>query len=146
MHMAKPFDWRSYLDEIEDLAAQGLTEEQIISCLPIQKTTYFKYKAEQPEFSDAIKRGQHKGIKLVTNALMQNALKGNLGAQVFYLKNRSKGSWKENPDQGLEKTAQEIAKEITKSIASMDPLLDGTDNDALDKKVGASDPSEGSPS
>lgn len=77
------------LDEVEALAAQGLTHEQIALSLGVSETTLYKNKAELPEVAEAIKRGQAKGISAVTNALFESAKGGNLGAQVFYLKNRA---------------------------------------------------------
>ena len=63
--------------------------EQICSCLDWSHETLCKKKRQHTELAEAIKRGQNKGIETVTNALMENAKSGNLGAQVFYLKNRA---------------------------------------------------------
>ena len=84
--------------EVERLAAQGLTQEQICSCIGISTSTLHKYKKTNAEFAEALKRGQHRGIEAVTNALFQSAVEGNLGAQVFYLKNRGREDWKDKQD------------------------------------------------
>ena len=84
--------------EVERLAAQGLTQEQICSCIGISTATLYKYKKLDKDFAEALKRGQHRGIEAVTNALFQSAVEGNLGAQVFYLKNRGKEDWKDKQD------------------------------------------------
>ena len=91
----KPYDWRSDLDQIETMRAQGLTEKQVYHCLGISHETFYKYKREQPEFADAIEKGASKGIQMVANALFNNAINGNLGAQCFYLKTRDKENWSE---------------------------------------------------
>ena len=43
--------------------------------------------------SDAIKRGEAKGLAKVTNSLFKSANEGNVTAQIFYLKNRDVNSW-----------------------------------------------------
>jgi predicted transcriptional regulator len=76
-----------------EMAARGLTQEQIASCLGMgESTIYAKFK-EYPEFEDAIKRGRDKGINIVANALFENATSGDKIAQMFYLKCRA--GWKE---------------------------------------------------
>lgn len=83
------------LKQVESLAAQGLTQAQICSCMGFSTTTLTKYKKIDTAFAAALKRGQHKGISEVTNALFKNAQDGNLGAQCFYLKNRDAENWKD---------------------------------------------------
>jgi hypothetical protein len=81
------------LKTVESLAAQGLTQEQIASCLGICVDTLIEKKKEYSEFSDSIKRGQSKGIAAISNSLFQSAKSGNTTAQLFYLKCRA--GWKE---------------------------------------------------
>lgn len=85
--------------KVEALAAQGLTLEQIASVLGIHLATLCAHKSKYSELNEAWKRGQDKGIATVTNALFENAKKGNLGAQCFYLKNRDSDNWKERVEQ-----------------------------------------------
>jgi hypothetical protein len=77
-------------EQVENLAAQGLTVDQIALVLGIHKATLFDKQNEYPDFSDAIKRGRGKGIANVTNALYEKATvdKDNT-AMIFYLKNRA---------------------------------------------------------
>tara|TARA_Y100000310_G_scaffold101296_1_gene99291 strand:+ start:1011 stop:1355 length:345 start_codon:yes stop_codon:yes gene_type:complete len=79
----------------EALAAQGLTKEQIARCLGIHYMTLNRKEKKLRKFSEAIKSGQAKGIAQVTNYLMDNAKAGNATAQIFYLKNRSPGEWRD---------------------------------------------------
>ena len=85
------------IKKAEALASQGLTQEQIFYSLGIGKSTYYLRKAEIKEFSDAIKRGQAKGIATVTNALFKKAVKGDNVAMIFYLKNRDPLNWSDKP-------------------------------------------------
>lgn len=81
------------LNEVERLAALGLTQEQIAASLGISARTLDNRKKESAEFADAIKAGQAQGISEIANALWQNAKGGNVTAQIFFLKARAK--WKD---------------------------------------------------
>lgn len=79
----------------ESLAAQGLTMEQIAHVLGICRATLHDKANKYPDFSDAIKRGQAKGIAQITNKLFQKAKDGDNTAMIFYLKNRDPQNWKD---------------------------------------------------
>ena len=81
--------------EAETLAAQGLTMAQIALALGMGHSTLYEKKESYPEFSDAIESGKAKGIATITNALFQNAKKGDTQAQKYYLNNRDKENWKD---------------------------------------------------
>ena len=83
------------LARVEAKARKGLTQEQIADVLGINFRTLYKHKKTNREFREAIKRGQSKGIEKVTNALFNNAINGNIAAQIFYLKNRAAADWKD---------------------------------------------------
>ena len=81
------------LKQVESLAANGLTDEQIASALGISRTTLANRKRENEQFVQAIKRGKAKGIALVTNKLMESIKGGNMTAMIFFLKTQA--GWKE---------------------------------------------------
>ena len=81
------------LKQVESLAANGLTQEQIASALGISESTLTKRKKENTDFTDAIKRGKAKGIALVTNKLMESIKGGNMTGMIFFLKTQA--GWKE---------------------------------------------------
>jgi DNA-binding CsgD family transcriptional regulator len=85
------------LKQVEGLAAQGLTEGQIADALGITQNTLTNHKKRNLEFLDAIKRGQAKGIGVVTNKLMEQIKSGNTTAMIFYLKCRA--GWKEKTEE-----------------------------------------------
>jgi len=87
------------ISKVEALAATGLTIEQICSVIGWNPNTLYKKKKAHNELSEALKRGQDRGVATITNALFQNAKQGNLGAQVFYLKNRA--GWRDKFDQEI---------------------------------------------
>ena len=101
------------LDKVEGFAAQGLTQEQIALSIGISTTTLFEKKNINSDFTDAIKRGQAKGVATVANALFQSATTGrNTVAQIFYLKNRASQEWKDRTEHAgtLEFTNKTIMK------------------------------------
>jgi hypothetical protein len=81
------------LADIENLAGRGLTHAQIADSLGVSARALFNHKARDQEVADAIKRGQAKGVFVVASALMEQVKKGNVTAQIFYLKCR--GGWTE---------------------------------------------------
>ncbi len=81
------------LKQVESLAANGLTQEQIAAALGISESTLHKRKQENTEFTAAIKRGKAKGIALVTNKLMESIKGGNMTGMIFFLKTQA--GWKE---------------------------------------------------
>jgi len=110
-YQAKPiFDeaGRSYelprvdLDEVEMMASVGMTTKQIADALHIAPSTFGKLVKNDPTVQEALDRGTARGVKMVTDSLFQNAMKGNVAAQIFWLKNR--GAWqdKQELDQRLQ--------------------------------------------
>lgn len=111
------------LSEIEMMASVGMTTKQIADALKLPPTTFGKLVKNDPTVQEAIDRGTSRGIKMVTDSLFQNALKGNVAAQIFFLKN--KGGWadKQELDQRLQvdtKMNFEDAVEALKA-AGIDP-------------------------
>lgn len=86
------------IKKAEALAAQGLTMEQIASVLGMGSTTLYVKQNEVPELQEAIKRGRHKGLATITNALFQKAKSGDNTAMIFYLKNRDPENWRDRRD------------------------------------------------
>ena len=83
------------LKQVEKLAAQGLTKEQIARTLGVCYDTLNERQKEYPEFADAIKNGQSKGLAKITNKLFQKASEGDNTAMIFYLKNRDPNNWED---------------------------------------------------
>ena len=106
------------MKKAEDYAAKGLTIDQIASVLGFSDATIYERQQEYPDFYDALKRGRATGIANVTNALYEKAtVDKDLGAQVFYLKNRA--GWRDRHE--VETTVE------TKHVID----LTGIDNESL---------------
>jgi len=75
---------------VENLMTKGLTKEQAAGMLGVSVSTFMLHQTENSEFSDAIKRGQARGIDAVTNALFEKAtIDRDNTAMIFFLKNRA---------------------------------------------------------
>lgn len=113
--------------EIEVWLRDGLTEKQIIKNLGIGKTTWEGYKNKHEELMELLKKGRASQVQEVENALfkaatgyyytVQEAVKikngdgsesvetvtlkkfkpPETGAMCFFLKNKDKGNWADNP-------------------------------------------------
>lgn len=91
------FDYK----EVTNLAARGLTLEQVGAALGVTGRTIINRLNDDPEFADAFEKGRAKGIAKVADALFKNAVEeNNTAAQIFFLKSR--GGWKETDKQEIE--------------------------------------------
>lgn len=111
------------LDEIEMMASVGMTTKQIAEALHINPSVFGRLLTNDPVVQEAIDRGTARGVKMVTDALFQNAMKGNVAAQIFYLKNKAAWADKQELDQRLQvdnKMSFEAAVEALKA-AGIDP-------------------------
>ena len=87
--------------QVEALAAY-LNSEQIAEFLGISRTTFYSIMKRDPEVSERYKRGRAKVIGSVGKSLIQNALEGNITAQIFYMKTQA--GWKET--EGIENSVE----------------------------------------
>ena len=101
--MARPSKYETHvaprLEEVKDWVRNGATDEEIAKRLGVSRDSLIEYKKEFSEFSDILRKGKEYIDGQVENALLQNALKGNITAQIFWLKNRRAKLWREKPVQ-----------------------------------------------
>lgn len=72
-----------------------MIDEQIAHNMGINKATLYDWKNKYPDISNALKKGKEVVDIQVENALLKNALSGNITAQIFWLKNRRPNKWRE---------------------------------------------------
>lgn len=84
---------KEMLETVEELAAQGMDQQDIAQCIGLHASTLSEKKNVVPELGEALKKGKARGLERVTKALLNNIDLGNVTAQIFYLK--CKGQWKE---------------------------------------------------
>lgn len=82
---------------LEGWARDGLTDEQISHNMGINPATLYRYKNEHCEINDALKKGKAVVDYEVENALLKNALQGNVTAQIYWLKNRMPDKFRDKP-------------------------------------------------
>ena len=99
--------------EIEAWKRDGLTDEQIAKNLGIAYSTFREYKNKYSAFSAVLKKGKEVADIEVENALFKRAIgykykevikemPGDVGAQIFWLKNRKSSKWKDKQDIDIE--------------------------------------------
>jgi DNA-binding XRE family transcriptional regulator len=117
--MAKYEHWitEEGLIKLEGWARDGLTNEQIAQNIGINPDTLYTWMKRFPDISESLKRGKEVVDRLVENALLKSALgfryeedtvtnkgdvvtvekyeKPNTTAQIFWLKNRKPGQWRD---------------------------------------------------
>ena len=116
MAKSKWEDIKGKLILVEGWAREGLTDEQIANNLGISTSTFYEYKKNYSEFSEALKKGKEIVDFEVENALLKNALNGNITAQIYWLNNRKPKQWRnkrkdeENNNENLNKVEQLLSK------------------------------------
>ena len=112
---------KNKLTLVEGWARDGLTNEQIAENLNIGKTTFYKLLKEYPELSEHLKKGKEVVDYEVENALLKNALSGNITAQIFWLKNRKPKQWKDKVEVEDESNKETLDKldEVLKGLGGV---------------------------
>ena len=100
--------------KVEALAMGGMDEKHIALCLGIRPETLSRKKSELDQLSQALKRGEAKGIAKVTRSLLKNIEKGNIAATIFYLK--CKAGWREDKELDEWRKLREMFDKIVKPI------------------------------
>ena len=72
----------------------------------IDYKTIWRWRKEDEEFNDKVTAIIDSRVMIVEDALFLNAAKGNLGAQIFWLINRSQGRWKNKREEDITLTHQ----------------------------------------
>lgn len=104
--MSKYVDW---FDENDNLYTEkktlitgwvrdGLIDEQIANNMGISTSSFYEWKKKSLDFSESLKTNKDIADYEVENALYQNAINGNVSAQIFWLKNRKPNNWREKQE------------------------------------------------
>ena len=117
--MARIDEWlkKDNLILLEGWARSGLTDEQIAHNMGIACSTYYEWKKKSPEISEALKKNKDMVDFEVENALLKNAMNGNVTAQIFWLKNRKKNEWREKVE--VQANMQELSN-VEKLLAKIE--------------------------
>ncbi len=117
--MAKIDEWleKDNLILLEGWAREGLTNEQIANNIGINVKTLYDWKNKQSKICNALKRNREIVDFEVENALLKNAINGNVTAQIFWLKNRKKNEWREKVE--VQANTQELSN-VEKLLAKIE--------------------------
>ncbi len=108
----------------------GLTIEQVASNIGIVKSTLYEWMKKNPNISNALKIGAEEALMIAENSLFTLVKKNNLGAIIFFLKNRSNGKWRDRHD-----VYTTEAEEITESFSDkLDSYMKGRQDEEADKE------------
>lgn len=101
---------------LEGWARDGLTDEQIAKNMGVSYSTLKDWKNKYSAILAALKKGKEVVDYEVENALLSSALGGNTTAQIFWLKNRRPGKWRDKQKEETDKTALDKLDSILKEI------------------------------
>lgn len=133
----KGFDINEWLTpenktRIRGWCLDGLIDKQIYKNMGISRTTFYKWKSENSEFADLLKRGKEIADREVENALFKSATgfmgpddkyyPPNTTAQIFWLKNRKKDDWKDKREQDVS-----VSTPISDTAMKVEAILKGDD-------------------
>lgn len=90
------------LQEVERLAALGITNEDMAACLGCSEATIYNRKRESEEFRAAFARGRAKAQQIAAATIQSAVASGDVRAAMFYLKARC--GWKEGIEAKVEST------------------------------------------
>lgn len=133
----KGFDINEWLTpenktRIRGWCLDGLIDKQIYKNMGISRTIFYKWKSENSEFADLLKRGKEIADREVENALFKSATgfigpddkyyPPNTTAQIFWLKNRKKDDWKDKREQDVS-----VSTPISDTAMKVEAILNGDD-------------------
>lgn len=83
------------LIRIQGWARDGLTNKQIAEKIGVAPKTFYDWLKRYSNLCNSLKENKDVVDRKVENALLKNALNGNVTAQIFWLKNRKPNEWRE---------------------------------------------------
>lgn len=118
--MAKVDEWleKDNLILIEGWAREGLTNEQIANNMGINVKTLYDWKKNQSNICNALKKGKEVVDFEVENALLKNALDGNVTAQIYWLKNRKSKEWRDKVTAENETNSNGVLKDLVEALTN----------------------------
>jgi hypothetical protein len=117
------------LEKVEDLASRGLSQKQLAIALGINLKTLQKHRKINEQLQASIDKGRVQGLADVSNSLYENALGGNVTAQIFYLKNRDPDNWRDRFENQID-VKTDLA---SMHLAAMRQITDGVIEPTSDK-------------
>ena len=107
-------------EQVEQLAGQGLGKKQIAECMGIERTTLWRRERDNSNISNAMKKGRARSIAKVTRDLLDNAHKGNVVAQIFWLKNMDPDRWRDRRELQVDSNSRSYVINATPALTPED--------------------------
>jgi len=70
--------------------------------------SFYNWRRKDKKFDEAVYEAIESRTQIVEDALYKNCLQGNVTAQIFYLKNRSRGRWRDKFEFGVDEIKVKI--------------------------------------
>lgn len=83
----------------ESFGKLGLTKDEMAVAFGVHVLTLERWCERYPDFAHAIHKGGLFADAAVANALYTSAVNGDVKAQIFWLKNRRRGQWKDKHEE-----------------------------------------------
>lgn len=80
----------------------GLSDNEVAKKIGVSRMTLYNWRKKSKVIDNAIQVGKNTMDTQVENVLLQSALKGNVTAMIFWLKNRKPAKWRERQDVNLD--------------------------------------------
>lgn len=103
---------------VEGWARDGLTDEDIAANMGISRSTLNNWKNKYSDISDTLKKGKEVVDRQVENALLKEALDGNITAIIYWLNNRKPDKWRNKRTVEVEETPDAASKEMDDYFAN----------------------------
>lgn len=126
-------------DKITQLAATGLGILDICKSLGISWNVWQR-ESKKSEIMDALKKGESLGRAKIVNSLYQNALKGSVPSQIFWLKNKGgEGEWQDRQETEININLKDVLEDAKLRVAQQNNntrIIDGESLDITDVTPG----------
>lgn len=122
---------------IEGWARSGLTDEQVASNMGINRATLYRWKKQNSDLCNALKKGREVADFEVENALFKAATGGNVTACIFWLKNRMPEKWKDVQSGRESLQIEKLKLENERLALQIEALKDETSSEKQLEKLDA---------
>jgi hypothetical protein len=97
--MAAPSKFKpEFVELARNYCLLGATDVELARFFGTTDRTIRTWKQQHPEFAAALDQAKEVADAQVVGALYSNAIGGNVTAQIFWLKNRQPGKWRDKVD------------------------------------------------
>ena len=109
------------LNLVRNWKMNGLTNEEVAKNMGIARSILYEWQKRFPELKDALKTGKAEANAIVENKLFQKAVKGNMTAIIFYLKNNMRDKYN---DSQIGPEERELVKQRIKKEKAQAAMLE----------------------